>query len=244
MWLKKRIKIFMEQNPYKTVAYRLRLSLPHLKSLPDPTEREYGEVEDYDVLIYEPNKPEEVDDSFLERIIPYNGPEYLDWLGFLDRLLQVDFLRGDLLWPLMSKRMLYILCSVGNFPHKAIPLRIFDYDLRNEVNQYLNQENLSSEICNKNFIALQLLEDTDAIDFERSGYEEPIPDSIIAPAINRLILREPPEGFPPIFRLAKEYFPYLHVSLKAKQALEDSGIRGLEFIPEEGITAQEIGTIS
>jgi hypothetical protein len=231
----------MEPSFYETVAYRLRFSLQHLDSLPDPSEREYGEVEDYDVLIYEPTRPEGIDDSLLERVIPYNGPGYLNWLGFLDRLPQTDFLRGDLLWPIMSKRMLYILCSVGDFPHKAIPLRIFDYAQRNELEQYLNREGLPSDICNTDYVALQLLEETDVIDFELSEYEDPIPDSILPPTISRLVLREPIEGFPPIFRLAKEYLPYLHVSLKAKQALEDAGIHGLEFVDEEGILDQKTG---
>jgi hypothetical protein len=227
---------------YETVAYELRLSMEHLISLPDPADREYGEIEDYDLLIYEPTKPQELDNSFLERIIPYNGPEYLNWLGFINRFTnQVDFLRGDLLWPIMSKRMLYVLCSVGDFPHEAIPLRVFDYSLRNELDQLLNSKELPPDICNQDYVALQLLESIDIIDFENSEFEEPDPESILPPKITWLILKEPKEGLPPIFRLARENTTFLYISPAAKEALEESDIRGLEFIAEEGIKAQQVG---
>jgi hypothetical protein len=179
----------------------------------------------------------------LTNTIPYSGQEPVIWLGFLDRLPhQTDFLNNDLLWPIVSKRMLYVLLSVGNFPHKAIPVKIFDYSLRNELNNYLNREELPPEICNQDYVALQLLERTDAIDFEHSEFEEPIPNSIVPPQITWLILKEPKKGFPPIFRSDKKNTTFLYVSSVAKDALEEAGIRGLEFIPEEGTRAQETST--
>jgi hypothetical protein len=141
------VQTFDETMPdisYKTVAYRLRLSLEHLDSLPETEDREYGEVEDFDALIYKPTAPEGFDSSYLDRVIPYQGPEPLNWLGFLNRLHQVDLLRGNPSLPIMSKRMLYVLRSVGEFPHKAIPMRIFDYglSLENKLDQYLDKQEL------------------------------------------------------------------------------------------------------
>jgi hypothetical protein len=223
------------------VAYELGKNLNHLSSLPKYVERVYGEVEDYDALIYEPCKTREISSGGLVNVTPYNGPEPVIWIGFLDRLpYQTDFLNNDLLWPIVSKRMLYVLLSVGNFPYKAIPVKIFDYSLRNELNEYLNREELSSEICNQSYVALQLLERIDAIDFDNSEFEEPIPDSIVPPKITWLVLKEPQRGFPPIFRLDKKNTTCLYVSPAAKEALEEAEIRGLEFIPEEGIRPQEV----
>jgi hypothetical protein len=228
----------MSDQPYETVAYELRLSLEHLEALPEADDREYGEVEDFDALIYKPTKPEDCDYSSLRRIIPYQVSEPMNWLGFLNRLPQLDFLRGSPDWPIMSKRMLYVLHSMGDFPHKTIPMRIFDYSLEDKVSDYLNQENLPPEVCNQDYVVLQLLEATDAIDTQLSEYEQFNPSDIIPPGITRLILREPVGGFPPIFRLAKKFSTHIYVSPQAKQALEDADIRGLEFFSEEGVRAK------
>jgi hypothetical protein len=230
----------MNPGVYKIVAYQLELSLQHFEFLPNPTEREYGEVEDFDALIYKPTKPEDCDYSSLLRVIPYQVSEPINWLGFLDRFPQVDFLRGSPDWPIMSKRMLYVLRSVGDFPHQAIPMRIFDYSLENKVSDYLKQEELPPEVCNQDYVALQLLEATDAIDTQLSEYEQFNPNNIIPPRITRLVLREPVGGFPPIFRLARDFSSYVYVSPQAKQALEDAGIRGLQFFSEEGVRAENL----
>jgi hypothetical protein len=231
----------MEITSYDIVAYQLELSLEHLESLPEPEEREYGEVEDFDALIYKPTQPEGADSTLLDREIPYQGPEPINWLGFLDRFHQLDFLHSDPSWPIMSKRMLYILCSVGDFPHKVIPIRIFDYSLKDKVDNYLKKEYYPPEVCNQDYVVVQLLEPTDAVDRELSKYEEPDPTSIIPPGITRLILREPIGGFPPFFFI-DELFPYLYVSPQAKQALEDAGIRGLQFFPKKGVRADTLAT--
>jgi hypothetical protein len=229
----------MQSISYETVAYYLRLSLEHLNSLPEPEDREYGEVEDFDALIYEPTAPEGFDSSFLDRVVPYQGPEPLNWLGFLNRLHQTDFLSDKFLCPLISKRMLYVLRSVGNFPHKAIPVRIFDYDLSfgNRLDQYLCEQELPPNICNQDYVLLQLLEFTNAVDPDLSEYEDSSLNRIIPPQITHMVLREPAEGFPPIFCIPEEFRNNLYISSQAKQALEDAGIRGLEFFPEEGVRA-------
>jgi hypothetical protein len=227
----------MSYLSYETVAYELRMSLEHLHSLPDFEDREFGEVEDFDALIYKPTAPEGFDGSYLDRVVPYQGPEPLNWLGFLNRLHQIDLLRGNHSLPLMSNRMLYVLRSVGNFSHKAIPMRIFDYSLEDEVNQYLSQEYFPPDVCNQDYVVLQLLEFTNAVDSELSEYEEPDPDSIFSPSIIRMVLREPVGGFPPVFCIPQEFRYNLFVSPQAKQVLEDAGIRGLEFLPEEGVRA-------
>jgi hypothetical protein len=55
----------MPNISYKTVAYRLRPSLEHLDSLTDPMEREYGEAESFDALIYKPKMPEGTDGNLV-----------------------------------------------------------------------------------------------------------------------------------------------------------------------------------
>lgn len=229
----------------EVVAYQLNETFEHLQELPELVEREYGEIEDFDVVIYEPAKPHSADSSFLERFMPYEGPEPIIFLGFLDRLPhQTDFLNNELLWTIISKRTLYILRSISEFSHKAIPIKIFDYRLQNEISNYLESEKLTPEICNEDYVILQLMEDINAIDLENSEFEELDPDDPVPPRIIRLTLCEPESGFPPIFRLAQHerysvsYFD-IYVSKIAKNALEDAGIKGVSFIPEEGTRTQE-----
>jgi hypothetical protein len=229
------------------VAYQLNKTLEHLRELPNLVEREYGEIEDFDAIIYEPAKPHGgVDSSFLERFAPYAGPEPIIFLGFLNRLPhQTDFLNNEFLWTIISKRTLYVLRSVGEFSHKAIPIRIFDYHLKNDLPIYLDRKDLTPEICNEDYIILQLMEYVDAVDLENSKFEELEPDDPIPPRITQLTLNEPKDGFPPIFRLAQREiysasYSDIYISKVAKNALEDAGIKGISFIPEEGFNAEEM----
>jgi hypothetical protein len=230
----------MLDTSYEIVAYEMRLSLEHLDNLPDPIEREYGEAEDFDALIHKPTAPEGADDDFLIRVVPYQDPGNLNWLGFLNRLHRhpVDFLRGNPSWPIMSKRVLYVLQSVGSFSHKAIPMRIFDYSLEDKVGMYLGKEYFPPEVCNQDYVVVQLLDALDVIDTQLSEYGKP--GSILPAPITRLVLREPAGGFPPIFRLEKDFYYSLYVSPQAKHALEDADIRGLEFFSEEGVRVENL----
>jgi hypothetical protein len=119
---------------YPVIAYELSPSLDYLDSLPeDPMDRAYGEAEKYNALIYKPTQAEEVGSGLIELAEPYEVPEPVDWVGFLDeRLHQTDYLYNDLRWPLISKRMLYVLRSVGEFPHKVISTRIYDYGFQDQ----------------------------------------------------------------------------------------------------------------
>jgi hypothetical protein len=120
-------------------------------------------------------------------------------------------------WPIMSRKMLDVLLSVGDFPHQVIPV-IF----KSEETKKLNDD----------YVILHLLELSDFLDLDRSVYTRRI--TVVAPKVEYIgdvklkVLREPAGGFPPIFRIKGDSIP-LHVSAVAKQALEDAGIQGLEF---------------
>jgi hypothetical protein len=230
-------------NMLEVVAYQLIETGDHLRNLPDVMDREYGEIEDFDVVIYEPTKPKGADSTFLERVVPYDGPEPINFLGFLDRLPdQTDFLNNELLWTIISRRTLYLLKSICQFSHKEVPINIYDYRLKDSLNNYLEIEDLSPEVCNRDYVILQLLETVDAVDVEYSKFEEVDLDDSDPPEVTQLILREPKNGFPPIFRLANSdefstsYFR-LYLSLAAKEVLENAAIKGIRFIPKEGFKA-------
>lgn len=230
------------------VAYEISPSLDFLSLLAeDPLDRKYGEAEKYNAWIYKPTEPKGVPWGGTSGTIPYPGPEPIDFVGFLDdRLHQTDFLYTDDsdLIPIISKRMLYVLRSVGEFPYKTISTRIYDYGFQ-------NQGENDSEGCtippagefNEDYVSLQLLEHVDGIDYERTEFRASTNPDIFPPYISNLVLREPVGGFPPIFRLAKKRTTYILVSPAAKEALEESDIKGIHFFPQKGTRAQEVSLV-
>jgi hypothetical protein len=121
---------------YPVIAYELSPSLDFVDLLAeDPMDRKYGEAEKYNAWIYVPTEPKGIPWGGTRDTIPYSGPEPIDFVGFLDeRLHQTDYLYTDDsdLKPIISKRMLYILRSVGEFPHKVIYTRIYDYGFQGQ----------------------------------------------------------------------------------------------------------------
>jgi hypothetical protein len=225
------------------VAYTLRQKLDHINELPpNPMDRKYGEAEDYDALIYKPTQAEEVGTGLIENTEPYEVPEPVAWVGFLERLHQVDYLRNDLSWPLISKRMLYVLRSVGDFPHKIIAIRIYDFGFQDQGRDRFLEHNVPPDgEFNEDYVGLQLLEHIDGIDYEYSELK-PRKNPNLPPHITNLVLKEPIGGFPPIFRLNRVGEDLmLFVSPAAKEALEEAGIKGLSFTEYEGTRAQEVG---
>jgi hypothetical protein len=170
-------------------------------------------------------------------------------VGFLDRLPhQTDFLSTDDsgLKPIISKRMLYVLRSVDEFPHKAISTRIYDYGFQDQgEGSYGRYDYEGPAIApggefNEDYVSLQLLEHVDGIDPDSCEYEDDYP-GVMPPNLIAWKLKEPIGGFPPIFRLKSEGGEevYLFVSPAAKEALEEAGIKGLDFFPKKGTRAQE-----
>lgn len=117
----------------------------------------------------------------------------------------------------MSKRMVEVLLSVGDFPHQIIPITF-----RDELGITLEPD----------YVILQLNELSNLFDLEKSVYTlEPTvldPTKSMVWDIEKLRLVKPAGGFPPIFRVNWEK-TCLYVSAKAKNALEAAGLKGLRF---------------
>jgi hypothetical protein len=237
---------------YSIVAYKIGHNLERLDSLPeDPLDREYGEAEDYDAITHKPTRPRGLSWGGMSDTIPYPGPEPIDFVGFLDRLPhQTDFLSTDGFEPIISKRMLYVLRSVGEFPHKAISTRIYDYSFQDQgKGSYGKHDYEGPSIApggefNEDYVGLQLLEHVDGIDYDQSDFRFRLNPNM-PPYVINLVLKEPVGGFPPIFRLDRiGEDGSLFVSSATKEALEEAGIKGLRFTEYEGTRAQEVSTAS
>jgi hypothetical protein len=166
-----------------------------------------------------------------KRIIGARLPEEIVFAGLKDWLSPTDYpyIPEVSDWPIISRRMLDVLLSVGDFPHQVIPVVFKSVDHPEYSDQKRRAKTL---IRNHDYIILHLLELSDVFDMERSEYNTDRgvadPERIFLTDVQNVVLKEPEGGFPPIFRV-KEYSLRWYVSAKAKQALEDAGIQGLDF---------------
>jgi hypothetical protein len=163
----------------------------------------------------------------------YELPDPVIFYADFDQLTRTDFPTNNVDWPIMSRRMYETLCSVGNFLHRLIPVAMLDdssftFELER---RFLPNGQPNPEVTNFNdFVAIQLLEESDYFDFECSEYEPDEKFQRVPSYIERYVLNSPPGGFPPLFRL--EANPViLFISSEAREALREAGIRGTAYYP-------------
>lgn len=140
---------------------------------------------------------------------------------------QSDYPFNNVNWPLMSRRMLEVLLSIGDFQHRAIPVRLVDETVPLPKRRSANGQ-FRAEIVDDSFVAVQLKEHLDVFDWEHSEYE---PDTLFPDEvgiIKKLVLKKSNKDFPPLFRLAVKS-DYLFVSAAAKQRLEQEKMHGMVF---------------
>jgi hypothetical protein len=186
------------------LAYRLTNDVEHL-NLPNAPKHDANlvvapEWDDLDTRFYRTKSIETLEPILLnghDTIIPNTDFPYT-----MPRL------------PIMSKRMLDVLLTVGNFPHQILRVEIASFE--------------DANIIYRQFVAVQLLEHLDVFDWVNSVYEMSTLIPGFIESIDKLVLKEPIGGFPPIFRIGADE-TLLYVSARARAALEQAGIRGVEF---------------
>jgi hypothetical protein len=148
-----------------------------------------------------------------------NLPVPVPFVGLIAYLPDLDYPYNDQNWPIISPGMLEVLESVGDFRHSVYPTIINDSSTDDPPG------------VNESFLILQTLEFLDAFDFDKSEYILRSEVKSLVDEASKVVLKEPPNGFPPIFRL-NAMKSSLFVSSAAKEALETAGRdRGIDFIP-------------
>lgn len=185
--------------------------------------------EEYELEIHEFPGWEETN-GFYE-ITPYDLPDPIVFYVDPEFLLYTDYPTNNVSWPVMSRRMYYLLLAVGDFPHRVIPVALINgttFTFEPE-RRFLADGSPNPEVTNfDDYVAIQLLEESDYFDFERSEYTRHPRDPEWIRSVERYMLNEPPEGFPPLFRLAAYSF-VLFISAEAREALKEAGIRGTAY---------------
>lgn len=132
-------------------------------------------------------------------------------------------------YPLVSKRMVEVLKSVGSFPHQAIPVRILDISIAchlNEDSHYDVEDNLQPEHYTDDYVLLHLTTHLDAMDLERSEYDDYDAETNSIMFIDKFVFKDIGQELPPIFRLTNSPVD-LFISEAAKEALEAAGMKSL-----------------
>ena len=207
-------------EPKLQQAYELGKNLDRIEDYPPEWIEEWGTV-DTKVI------GEFTDTHQLRRA--FYRPEPIDSLseirmkGLLCDFEGIDYLHTEPRLPVMSKRMLSVLRSIRDFPYQAIPVVIDDIEAA-KGNWFERSGKVNTE-----YVAVQLLEQLDILDQEKSDYETDDDDPDEIEYINKLVLRVPEAGLPPIFRIREDPI-ILYVSPEAKTALEEAEITGIRFV--------------
>lgn len=153
-----------------------------------------------------------------------------------------DYIFNNVHWPIVSKKMLGVLTSIGDFEHRAVPIVMLDDSVKPEE-RFDTQGKPKSGVANEDFVILQLLEYSDVLDRDQSIFEKHWLDENLVTDVKKVVLKEPAEGLPPIFRI-DSYFTRLFISRAAKEALESAGCKGYATLPIAEYTESSSSVIS
>jgi uncharacterized protein DUF1629 len=162
----------------------------------------------------------------------YSLPSRIFFEANFRTLSLIDYPYNDVFWPIMSKRMLNVLIAAGHFKHEPIPITMIK-DTIKPSKRYDSKGAPLQGVENHDFMAVRLLEELDAFDWEHSVYRtsENIPNRALR--ITKWVLKKPGAQFPPIFRISA-HPTKLFISSVGREALESAGLKGMIFEDLDG----------
>jgi hypothetical protein len=166
-----------------------------------------------------------------EGIELFEHPTPVIFQGYLDFVKYIDYPVCSNNWHVMSRRMYEILISVGDFPHRVIPVAVVDWTIQKK-DWFDSNGELRKEICLWNYLVVQTTEYLDIFDYEKSTYRKDSDGWI--DKISKYVFKTSEEDcLPPIFKIKEEDLS-LFVSAEARSALRKNRISGTRFISLQG----------
>jgi hypothetical protein len=222
---------------YPKYAYKLSWEVDHFEDflLPDFD----NEIWRNDLWIEEWNDYSSTLDSDIKL---FEHPTPIVYKGEIAVVKHIDFPYTDNGWLVMSKKMLEVLKSVGDFSHREIPVIIkqgLTYNVMKEW--YLKDGNLSDEGALTNYVFVQFTQYTDVFDREKSIFKV---SDLVPNRINYAeehVFRIPSGSLPPIFKIPESPVSTF-ISGEAREALQKAGISGTAYYPLNGIKASGINS--
>ncbi len=166
----------------------------------------------------------------------FEHPSLIIYQGYLEAVKHLDYLLTDNSWDVMSKRMYEVLLSVGEFSHQAIPIAVVDWKM--PKNDWFDSKRELKEGILTDYLALHLTEHLNIFDFEKSEYTKEKDDGYVD-RVDEYVFKIPEQGLSPIFKIP-EMRTRTFVSMEARKALKEAGIKGLRYIPLDGAVNREI----
>lgn len=134
--------------------------------------------------------------------------------------------------PIFSNRMFHLLNNLGQNEMLEIAIILISDTY---FGQIFNNDNLRQLLpsvpTNEDYTSVVFKENLDFLDNDKSTFEAGILDPTIK-IVSKHIMKEPKDGFPPIFR-EKHNIVDIFVSEEAKNVLEANNIKGCVFEPVE-----------
>lgn len=163
-----------------------------------------------------------------ERIETIEEIEFLANMNSINQGLDFPVSFG---YPVMSDKMISTLQEEGANNLNLIPVVLIDDAYLAE--RYNNEGELKNEvIVNRSYKLIQTCDIITCLDMEKSSYSPMMPGQKFPTVIQKMVLRKPVSGFPPLFRM-EEKKSLLFVSNEVKERFEQEKITGVRLIPVE-----------
>jgi len=141
-----------------------------------------------------------------------------------------DYPYNDVLWSIMSAHLLETITLVGQFQHKRYSIVMLNEEVPPAERLNADGTYKPDAMLQASFAAVEVQENIDCFDHEHSVYmpDEENPGGFFA--IQQLVLKEPSDGFPPLFHVVGIPLT-IFTTQNVKDAVEAANLKGFAFIP-------------
>jgi hypothetical protein len=186
--------------------------------------------EGYDVQAFSFNGATQVRKAHQDKLLALPNPTFFYQSKRPEYLEKLDSLYAQEGCPIFSQRMIDALLSVRDFSYRKYPIAILED--RGNTDPYEDVEKFRKLSLRDDFYIFQVLESLDVFDWDASDYTKYDAEDVSPGYVRKFILKCPPLGFPPLFRLSYNYQSIeLFISKEAREALRKAGIKGNAFAP-------------
>jgi hypothetical protein len=202
-------------SEFNEIAYRLNYDDNHYRGFRSASTEEDIVFQKYDGY----------EEFSMSRLSLFEHPTPVIFTGNLDSVRFIDYPLNSG-WEVMSRKMYETLLSVGDFPHRIIPVVIIDSKIK-EKDWFNNNGGLKQDVGLWNYIAVHITGTIDVVDYEKSSYTQD--EKLKRIRIYTYVFKNPTNGLPPIFRTPENLFP-VFVSAEAREALKRNKIKGIRYV--------------
>jgi hypothetical protein len=219
------------------IAYQLLQSVSRLGSMPS------GDA--FDLRAFEFPKGAELWYTYANRPLELPETVFFYMYSNLKFIKELDILYADAGNYIVSQCLIDTLLSVKKFKYRKYKIAILEEGATRfrknpegykSPEPYTNPEEFKKKSLRDDMYIFQPLEIlADVFDWENSIYQQYDYDKElnVPSSIREFVLKEPTDGFPPVFRL-KEDPVTLFISAEAREALKKAGIKGTSYLSLKG----------